>query len=94
MTEEETYIENVFTRLARISFIEPNDIKSIKQGIADCFFYGFTEANAVKWSRCTEEVNPDLAEDVALRRMKQISEEATTRNKGFKCKSVSLYNKE
>lgn len=84
MTEEETYIEKVFARLARNYDIEPNDVKSVKQGIAECFFFGFTETNAVRWSRCTEEVNPDLDEDIALSRMKKIREEATTRNHSYK----------
>lgn len=91
MTEEETYIEKVFTRLAQHYDIELNDVKSVKQGIAECFFFGFTETNAVRWSRCTEEVNPDLDEDIALSRMKKISEEATTRNHNYKKAQVLPY---
>jgi len=56
----------------------PVNVPMLRSDVDRMYTEGYSVADAVALLRCTEEVNPSLAEDVALRRMKMI--ENRTRN--------------
>ena len=67
------YIEAGMTRLQRLNDVDPADVESLKQSFGHCFDDKFTLTDAVRWMRCTEEVNPELSEERALARMAEIA---------------------
>lgn len=65
----EAFVEAV---LARIDIKDPRDIPAMTGGTASLYHQGFSIADAVKFSNCMEEVNPELGEEEALKRMEAI----------------------
>lgn len=69
MTVERLFVIEVRSWLPPI----PNeDSDSVDRGIAQLFEMGFSINDAVAYTRCTEEVNPELEEEPALAKMKEI----------------------
>jgi hypothetical protein len=68
-------INRVFDRMVRLTdrVLTVEEKESILRGIKECLYNGFTETEAVKYCRNFEEYNPDLEEDVALKRMAAIT---------------------
>lgn len=74
------YVENVMERV--ITYIDINgrskkdlksDLDSIYRCICDCFCRGMSLNDAIKYVKCLEHYNEKLPEDLALKRMKEIS---------------------
>jgi hypothetical protein len=65
-----TFTQQVLDRLPKLS---PEDESSVAHTIQfHCKHMSLNDA--VRYARCFEEVNPELPEDVALKRMKEISD--------------------
>ena len=69
MTLEE-YTEAVLAKLPAIP--EAFDLEATKRQIVECYGDGFPIIGAVSYCKCLEHVNPELSEDLALRRMKEL----------------------
>ena len=54
--------------------IAPDDLGKLRDDAARMFDEGWTVEDASALLRCTEEVTPDLPEEVALRRMKTLTD--------------------
>lgn len=64
------FVKKVLDRIGELP--DPNDIATIREHAVECFQEEFSINDAVAVIRCREEVNPDLDEDIALKRMKAI----------------------
>ncbi len=71
--ERQEYIDAGMKRIQRLDDINPADVESLKQSFGHCFDDKFTLTDAVRYMRCTEEVNPELSEERALARMAEIA---------------------
>lgn len=69
LTQDE-FVKKVLDRIGTLP--DPNDIGTITEHAIECFQEEFSINDAVAVIRCREEVSPDLDEDVALKRMKEI----------------------
>lgn len=70
MTETE-YVE---AALKRLPPIDPNEMEYVDNCIRDCFRRKFTLEDAIAFTKLTEHVNPNLSENVALKRMRRITD--------------------
>jgi len=66
---QDEYITAVMSRLPDI---DPKEIKYVLMCCEQCQREGFSIEDAARYCRCTEHVNPDLDEDIALARMAKI----------------------
>ena len=58
--------------MAQLPEIDPEELKFVLMGCAQSQREGFSVDDAARYLRCTEHVNPDLDEDIALARMAKI----------------------
>lgn len=68
--DKSEYVALVWSRIKQVP--NPDDIDGLKRDIAELYDDGFSADDAYSYIRCREEINPDLAEEIALKRMKQI----------------------
>lgn len=73
--------------MQRLNVADERDFAMLRDDAARMLVEGWTVNEVVSLLRCTEEVNPDLAEDVALRRMSQIRSAVLERLEAEKRKS-------
>jgi len=59
--------------------ISQYDLDVIQKVIKECLLEGFTRIETIRYTRCLEHYNPELEEDIALRRMSKIREVVETR---------------
>lgn len=78
MTKQE-FIDAVWQRV-RVASDEPAETEGmLRDDTGRLFERGFTISDAVAYLHCVEHVSPDLPEDVALERMKQIEDRRSRR---------------
>jgi len=82
MTEQEAFIEKVLVRLDRNYKIESADRPSVISHIGQLEQEGFSADQAFRYTRNTEEVNPELSEYLALKRMAVVQAEVPFKGKG------------
>lgn len=73
-----SYLPRLFAALPTFT---PEDLEQEVRFAARLEALGYTFEDALAYMRCTEEVSPDLAEDVALRRMAAIAKRYPQGNK-------------
>ena len=77
-------VVNSLRRIAKDNGVEGEDldfitVKNFQEGIRRLSGMGFTVDELIAYYRNTEEVNPDLDEDTALKRMKAIMDKVKKR---------------
>ena len=75
--KREDFVEHVMRRVQAMYTIDTQDVGLIRSDVGRQFDQGFTADDSVRITCCIENVNPDLPEDVALRRMKAIQDKYT-----------------
>lgn len=73
MTESD-FLKTVMKYLRSGYELDPSNIESIENTIKQCYQRGFSVNDAFRYSSWTEEVNPDISEELALRKLKAISQ--------------------
>lgn len=76
--DEISYVERVMAVLGPL-VTDERDLAMIKSDVPRFFKKGWTISETVAFLRLTEEVNPELSEEFALRRMAEIT--ATVENR-------------
>lgn len=83
IVEEKDEVEDIFDSLSKNVHpdgkISDDDADSVKGGIKKHLKAGWTRAEIVAFMRNMEEVNPDMDEDKALKRMKEIRDKVEAR---------------
>lgn len=70
VTEQDAFVDLAMARLPEIP--DARDVAAARACAADCFHKGFSLYDAVRYLNSLEHVNPDMPEDLALRRMAEI----------------------